>query len=106
MKNSILFSDIDREDGWVSSALCFQLENIDSLSYEDCYEELKPKLESDEIVQFVIEDNCLDCDLFGDDETFKFKSTYWDYALVYEFENSDEEVVEFRFPQTDTILSF
>ena len=102
--NSILFSSVDREDYWVSSGLCLKVENIGKKTCEEIYNEVKSKIETKEVINYVIEDNCLDCDLFDNDETYKFKRTYWDYALVYEFENNDGDVVDFRFGQTDTIL--
>ena len=101
--NSILFSNVDREDFWVSG-MSFKIDIPTDDSYEETYEKLKEKLESDEIVQFVINDNSLGCDLFENDETYKFKKTYWNYTLVYVFENEDGIEKEYRFNQTDYIL--
>ncbi len=104
-KNAILFSNVDREDGWVSSALSFSVDT--SLSYEEIYKSLKDKLESKEIVDFVVEDNCLVVDLFEEDEDYKFLKTYWDRALVYVFsyeEDGEEYEIEYTFNQTDFIL--
>ncbi len=102
MKNSILFSSVDREDYWVSG-ICIKVNT--SGSYEEMYESVKNILESEKVVKYVIKDNCLREGLFKNDATFKFKRTYWAYALVYEFENEEGETVEFRFEQTDNILS-
>jgi len=109
-KNSILFSIIDREDGWVSSALCLECDQ--SLNYEDAYKSLKEKLESPEVVQYVIDDYCLECDLFDayfdheeDHPEFKFKKTYWKHGLIYVFETEDEDVVEHKFTQTNFICT-
>jgi len=103
--NSIIFSCIDKEDYWVSSGLCLKIENIKHKNYEEIYEEIKHKIESEDVIKYVIDDNNIEFKLFGNDKTYKFKRTYWDYVLVYEFENADEDIVEFRFDQTDTILS-
>lgn len=103
--NSILFSSVDREDYWVSSGLCLKVENVDKKTYEEVYNEVKSKIETKEVIEYVIEDNCLLDDLFNNDKTYKFKKTYWYYALFYEFENEDGDTVEFKFSQTDTILS-
>ena len=43
-KNAILFSNVDREDYWVSNGLVFKVENTDT--YSDAYNEIKEKLES------------------------------------------------------------
>ena len=104
-KNSILFSSMDKEDCWVSCGLSFKIDLPTDDSFEETYEKLKTKLESKEIVDFVIGDNYLEIDLFKNDKTFKFKKTYWDYALIYVFENEDGEEVEFVFEQTDYILT-
>ena len=104
--NSIIFASIDREDYWVSSGLCFKLsEKSLKESYEDNYNELKAKLESKEVVAYVIEDNSLEYDLFEDESKIKFVRTYWAYGLVYEFENEEGETAEFEFKQTDYILT-
>jgi hypothetical protein len=85
-KNAILFSKIDSEDSWVCGGLVLKVKN--SETYQEAYEELKSLLESEEIVNFVKEDNCLDCDLFLD-ETYKFKETLWEHKLKYVFRNSE-----------------
>lgn len=104
--NSILFSDVDREDRNVASGLCIKVDEATiGMSYRELYNLLKPRLEMKEVVEYVIEDNCLDHELFNYDNTFKFKRTFWDFNLVYEFENSEGDIVQFAFTQTDTILT-
>lgn len=88
--NAILFSKIDREDAWVCGGLVFKVEN--TRTYEDSYNEIKAKLETDEVINHVIEDRCLLDDLFDGDESFKFVKTYWDGGLYFVFENDDEEL--------------
>lgn len=95
MKNAILFSKIDREDGWVCGGLAFTVKN--TATYEDAYDEIKDKLESPDLIASIVEDRCLLCDLFHEDETFKFSRTYWNYGLFFEFINSDGDIKEYRF---------
>lgn len=94
-KNIILFCNVDREDGWVSGGIAFKVENTDT--FEDAYNEIKHKLETPQMIDHLIEDRCLLDDLFEGDETYKFKKTYWNYGLYYEFENENEEIVEYIF---------
>lgn len=106
-QNAILFSKVDREDNWVTGALVFKVKN--TKTYEDSYNELKAKLEDPKLIAHIIDDNCLDADLFLDEEenedkTFKFKCTSWkNHQLCYEFENSEGYVVEHNF-QADHVL--
>jgi hypothetical protein len=100
-KNAILFSRVDREDYWVSSGIAFNVSNTDT--YEDAYNEIKEKLETPEMIKHVIEDSCLEDDLFEGDETYKFVKTYWEYGLFYVFKNEDGDEVEHRF-SADFIL--
>lgn len=93
-KNAILFSQIDSEDSWVCGGLVFKVET--TLTYEDSYNEIKSKLETDEVINQVIEDNCLLFDLFDNDDTYKFVRTYWCRGLYFVFQNSDGDEVEYR----------
>lgn len=93
-RNAIIFSNVDREDYWVTSGLVFKVENTDT--YQDAYNEVKEQLESDEIVNHIIKENCLESDLFDGDETFKFVKTYWDYALCFVFEDEYGNQVEHK----------
>lgn len=114
-KNSILFANTCREDGWIMGALSFKCDP--NLSGKETYDFLKDKLESPEIVQYVINDNCLEDDLFNarlielsDDEQetegmiFKFKETVWDNCLKYVFSTECGEEVTFAFKQTQNIV--
>lgn len=94
-KNAILFSRLDREDFWVCGGLVFKVQN--TATYEDAYNEIKHLLESPELIEYIIIDNCLKDDLFEEDETFKFARTYLDSGLVYVFVNEDGYDVEHRF---------
>ena len=92
-KNAILFSRVDIEDGWATGGLVFKVENTNT--YEDSYYEIKSKLESDEIINYLIEDRCLLDDLFKGDESFKFIETYWQYNLYFVFQNNEGDEVEY-----------
>lgn len=100
--NAILYSTVDREDYWVTGGLAFKVDG--SLSYTDAYNILKPKLESKEIIDYIIDEHCLIDDVFDGDETFKFVDTYWDGTLVYRFENESGEEADFSFTETDFIF--
>jgi hypothetical protein len=93
-KNTILFSKVDREDGWVCGGLAFRVKNTET--YEDAYNEIKHKLESPEVIEHVIKNRCLLDDLFDGDESFKFVETYWAHGLWFIFKNDDEEEAEYR----------
>lgn len=95
-KNTILFSRVDREDYWVSQGIAFKVKHRET--YEGAYNEIKNKLETPEMIQYVIEDSCLESDLFDEDVTFKFHKTSWEnYRLVYEFINDDGDIVEHKY---------
>lgn len=92
--NAILFSKIDMEDYWVCGGIVFKVEN--SGTYQEAYNEVKDKLETSEMVDFIIKENCLLDDLFDGDESFKFVKTYWASALHFVFKNDDEYEVEYK----------
>lgn len=95
-RNAILFCNVDREDLYISGGLVFKVQYTED--YEGAYNEIKHKLETPEMIKHIIEDRCLLDDLFDDDETYKFKRTYWgDYRLNFEFENSEGNIVEYNF---------
>ena len=95
MKNAILFSKVDREDFWICGGLVFKVSN--TKTYIDAYNEIKHLLETKEIVEQVIEDNCLLCDLFKDDESFVFRGTEWSNCrLCFNFMNSQGEDAVFK----------
>ena len=92
--NAIMFSTIDPEDCWVCGGLVFNVET--TLIFEDSYNEIKSKLESDEVINYIIEDRRLLCNLFDNDETYKFVRTYWSYGLYFVFENSNFEERKYK----------
>ena len=98
-QNAILICKVDEEDGWVSGGLAFRVQNID-----DHFEELKDKLSSQNIIDYLVEEHCLLEDLFDGDETFRFhKVGYNDYGyLTYEFKNDEGDIEEIEF-QTERI---
>jgi DNA-directed RNA polymerase specialized sigma54-like protein len=66
-------------------------------SLQEQIELLRHKLELQEVVEFIIEENCLleSEDGFNGDETFVFdRVAYNKFGLSYFFKNEDEEVVE------------
>lgn len=86
MKNAILFSNIDSEDGWVLGGLVFKVENTNT--YEESYNEIKSKLETPEVIDYVIKTRYLLANLFDGDATYRFVNTYWDRGLHFIFRNS------------------
>lgn len=98
-KNAILFSKIDREDGWVSLGLVFKVNNTST--YEDAYNEIKHKLETTEMIEFITKDRSLSTSLFCDedykeDKTYKFSHTQWRNKLCFVFTNDQEEEKEYK----------
>ena len=93
-KNAILFSKVDREDGWVTSGLVFKVTNTST--YEDAYNEIKDKLESKEVIDYIIEDGYLEDYLFDNDETYKLIKTEYIHSLCLTFQNSEGEEVEYK----------
>jgi len=98
-KNAILFSQVDKEDFWVSGGLTFPVNHTDT--YAGSIEELKPLLESQEMVDHVIEDRCLEEQCQNEYEgefelewkDFSFKGVRFDYGLEFVFENEFENEV-------------
>lgn len=94
-KNAILFSNVDREDYWVSGGICFKVDNTGA--YEEAYKEIKHKLETPEMIKYITEDYCLLSDLFEGDETYKLITTAWkNCSLVFVFENSEGDIKEHK----------
>lgn len=100
-KNAILFCNVDTEDHWVTGGLVFKVDNTDT--YREAYEELKDKLESKEVVNYIIENRCLLYDLFDGDDSFKFERTYFEYRLYYVFKDDCDNEVEFSM-STDFVI--
>jgi hypothetical protein len=86
-KNAILFSKVDREDGWVRGGIVFKVNNTNF--YEDSYNEIKEQLESEEVINYIIEKNCLLDDLFDGNKSFKFKDSSFYRSLCLVFENDE-----------------
>lgn len=93
-ENAILFSNIDVEDAWVCGGLVFKVNNTDT--YEDSYNEIKSKLESDEVINHIIKDRSLLEDLFDGDESYKFVKTSWSMGLYFIFVNDDGDELEYK----------
>jgi hypothetical protein len=93
-KNAILFSKIDREDAWVCGGIVFKVKNTNT--YEDSYNEIKLKLEAEDVINYIVEDGYLVDDLFDGDESFKFVKTYWSKGLYFVFENNDGDELKYR----------
>jgi|TARA_R110000851_G_scaffold145114_5_gene284460 hypothetical protein len=88
--NAILFCKVDREDFWVSGGLTFPVSHTDT--YSGSIEELKPLLESKEMVEHVIAERELEykCnEEFKGELTWKefsFKGVRFDSGLEFVFE--------------------
>ena len=92
--NAILFSNVDREDYWVSHGIVFKVENTNT--YKDAYNEIKEKLESKEVIDYLIETACLLDDLFDYDESYKLLKTEYIHSLYLTFQNDNGDQVEHR----------
>jgi len=93
-QNAILFSKVDREDGWVTQGVVFKVNN--TTTYVDAYNEIKEQLESKEVIDYIIEEAYLaDC-LFDNDETYKLIKTEYVHSLCLTFQNEEGEEVEYR----------
>jgi len=69
---------------------------------EALFQICKEKLQSKEVVDYIIEKCCLDSDEFEDDESYKFKSVeYKNYRITYTFINDEEDEVEVYFNHQD-----
>jgi hypothetical protein len=112
--NAILYRVNDREDGWISSEMCFIVSNTSS--YDAAFEELKPLLESEEIIEKFKEQCYFQCYFQCDHverliyelkeggevitDTFKFVSVTRDnYRLVYKFKNAEGYSIELPFSE-------
>lgn len=87
MKNAILFSNVDSEDDWILGGLVFKVENTNT--YAESYNEIKSKLETPDVIDYVIKTRYLLDGLFDGDTTYRFVNTYWDRGLHFIFRNSD-----------------
>jgi hypothetical protein len=85
--------NIDRYDLMIMGQFVLPCKMVSN--YEEAFEELKNELSSKKIVDYIIEEFCLDSDLFEDDETYKFdrveKESFG--GLNYYFKNSNDEEV-------------
>lgn len=97
-ENAYAIFNIDREDYWLMGTVILPCENTDT--FINAFNELKEKLSSPEIVNFIIEKNCLIDDLFDCDDTFKFKEIKREqYKVMYFFENSEGDIVKKTFQE-------
>ena len=92
--NAILFSKVDKEDYWVTGGIVFKVENTNT--YEDAYNEIKDKLESPEIVEYIIKSRYLLNSLFESDKSYKFVQTRFQCGLYFVFQNSEDNIAEYR----------
>ena len=102
-QNAILFCQVDKEDGWVGGGIVFRVSKCGA--HVDAYNELKEQLEYPDFIAYVVEEYCLLNDLFDNDETYKFKQTCWEGKLVFEFENSEGNIVELKLSSHSVYVS-
>jgi hypothetical protein len=99
INNAILFSKVARKDGWVSNGLVFKVNNTNT--YEDSYNEIKDKIETPEIIEYIkhrIE--------LHTPENLTFKKTYWYFgSLYFKFETEDEVEYEYKLTADYVYLS-
>lgn len=93
MKNALLIYTSDREDGGMLGFKCaFPLPEDKTKTYQEAIEFLLPTLQSKEVVDALIKDDCLDSDCFTEieprvDGDIKLVFCgYRNYCLEYEFE--------------------
>ncbi len=87
MNNAIIYWKKDREDGWIMGGFVFRVRHTQT--FEGAYNELKPKFENPEFIEWLIEEHCLIDDLFDGDKTYRFSGTLYNGGLEYVFENSE-----------------
>jgi hypothetical protein len=92
--NAILFSKVDKEDYWVCGGIVFKVENTNT--YADAYNEIKHKIESPEVIEYIIKSRDLLNNLFEDDESYKFMQTRFQCGLYFVFQNSEGNIIEYR----------
>lgn len=100
MKNTILFSIIDREDLWISDGLSFDLDDSPQKTYKDAYEQLKEKIHSKEVTDYVQKSRVGDYYY-----SVELMSIDYDDGLVFMFFVDGEEM-EIRYDHIDFIRSF
>ena len=85
MKKLLMLAKKDREDGWFyeHSAICFEVPK-DVVTFEDAFNHTKESIEK--CVEWIIEEACLENDLF-DGEPYEFKGVeYSNYGVGFNFE--------------------
>ena len=92
MKTAFMIYTADREDGGMMGFKCaLELPKEHANTYEDAINYLHPILSSEEFVKALIDEACLEDDLF---QGYKFKFVacgYRKYNLEYDFEYCGEE---------------
>lgn len=97
-ENAYAIFNIDREDYWLQACVILPCKNTET--FDDAFNELKEKLSSPEVVEYIVNRNYLIDDLFECDDSFKFKEVKREhYRLVYIFENSEGYEVEKTFQE-------
>jgi hypothetical protein len=103
---ALLLHRVDREDYWVSG-LTLPLDAASAVTCTDALELYRQYLESVEVVDWLVEEFCLQDDVFNEeynDHDFTFQSLSIDYRPTWIFVNGEGETYEFTL-SCDTIHS-
>jgi len=94
MKKCLLLHTVDKEDYWISG-ISFIIPDS-TKSFEDAYIWIVSHLYSEEFINLLIQKYSLLEDSFHNDNSFNLKSVEWKYGVVFNFENSNKNMVSFK----------
>lgn len=91
MQKSLLISEVDREDYWVSGGISLPIPEFFT-TYKQAVDFHKETLSQEKVIKKIVEDWCLVDDIFDGDENWKLISIEYDnYCCEFTFETSNEE---------------
>lgn len=97
-KNAVMYFNVWSDHRFRGLSAKIVLKCTNTQTFDAAFNELKDKLSSDEMVNYVIDECSLIDDLFDGDKTYKFTEIKRDvYGIAYVFVNSEGNQVEKTF---------
>lgn len=98
-KNAVMYFNVWNDHRFRGLLAKIVLPCVNTVNFEAAFNELKDKLSSDNIVNYVIDECCLIYDLFNGDKTYKFKEVkrYGYVGIAYVFINSEGDELQKEF---------
>jgi mRNA-degrading endonuclease YafQ of YafQ-DinJ toxin-antitoxin module len=94
-QNAVLLYNVDKEDYWLYNPLVFPIPHEATKTFQESFDMIKEKLQSEEVINYIIDKSSLEDDYFdGDMSPIRLRSVKFDGVVIFEFEN-DEDIIEF-----------